>query len=170
MNCAENRFVKGRRFDSHLQICVLELSRSGTQSFDMSVDRYTQRAHIKSAERRRILAEVNQLAADIARCELTIGSVMSDLNSVNAKYQGTRTTREEVEFLKVLLDCAKRKLAWEKQIASLKKRAPALLESMTKIMNDTDHPPSEELKIEVLRSLQSVQGALQRLQAVETSE
>ncbi|HWY75868.1 MAG TPA: hypothetical protein VN281_09640 [Verrucomicrobiae bacterium] len=135
-----------------------------------SVDRYTQKANIKAAERRRILAEVNQLATDIARCERTIGSVVTELNSVNAKYQGPRTTREEIEFLKVLLDCAKRKLAWEKQIASLKRRAPAVLDDMTKIMNDTDHPLTDELKTEMLQALQSVQGALQRLQAIQTND
>jgi len=134
------------------------------------VDRYTQKANIKAAERRRILAEVNQLATDIARCERTIGSVVTELNSVNAKYQGPRTTREEIEFLKVLLDCAKRKLAWEKQIASLKRRAPAVLDDMTKIMNDTDHPLTDELKTEMLQALQSVQGALQRLQAIQTND
>lgn len=135
-----------------------------------SVDRYTQKANIKAAERRRILAEVNQLATDMARCERTIGSVVTELNSVNAKYQGPRTTREEIEFLKVLLDCAKRKLAWEKQIASLKRRAPAVLDDMTKIMNDTDHPLTDELKTEMLQALQSVQGALQRLQAIQTND
>jgi hypothetical protein len=136
----------------------------------MTVDRYTQRAHVKAAERRRILVEVNQLATDIARCERMIGSVLTELNSVNAKYQGPRTTRDEVQFLKVLLDCAKRKLAWEKQIASLKRRAPAVLDNMTKIMNDTDHPPTDELKTEMLQALQSIQAALERLQAVETSD
>jgi hypothetical protein len=149
---------------------ALDLSEFVTQSCEMSVDRYTQKAHIKAAERRRILAEVNQLAVDIGRCEKTIASVMATLESVNTKYRGPRTTRDEVEFLKVLLDCAKRKLAWEKQIASLKRRAPALLENMMKIMNDTDHPLSDELKTEMLQALQAVQGALQRLQAVETSE
>jgi len=136
----------------------------------MPVDRYTQKAHIKAAERRRVIAEANRLAADIVRCERTIASVLADLNSVNAKYQGPRTTREEVDFLKVLLDCAKRKLAWEKQIGSLKKRAPAVLENMMKIMNDADHPPSEELQNQMLGALQAVQGALQRLQAVETTD
>jgi hypothetical protein len=134
----------------------------------VSSNGYTQRGHIKAAERQRVLAEVNQLAADIGRCERTIASVMADLNEVNAKYQGTRNTREEIEFLKVLLECAKKKLAWEKQIASLKKRAPALLETMTGIMGDTDHPPTEELKSEMLHALQMVQGALERLSASET--
>jgi hypothetical protein len=134
----------------------------------MSVNRYTEKGHLKAAQRQKVLAEVNQLAADIARGERTINSVMENLNVVNAKFQGPRTTREEVEFLKVLLDCAKKKLAWETQIASLKKRAPALLERMGTIMNDSEHPPSDELKMEMLRSLQSIQGALERLQQVET--
>jgi hypothetical protein len=94
---------------------------------------------------------------------------MADLKVINTKYQGTRSTREEVEFLKVLLDCAKRKLAWEKQIASLKKRAPALVEAMSRIMTDKEHPPSAELQSEMLQALQQVQGALQRLQATEAN-
>ena len=136
----------------------------------MSADRYTQTAHVKAAERRRVLAELKQLALDIERCQETIVSVMSELSSTNAKYQGERSTRQEVEYLTLLLACAKRKLAWEKQIASLKKRAPALLETMAGIMNDRDHPPSEELKAEMLQSLQSVQAALGRLQVPETGE
>ena len=136
----------------------------------MAADRYTQTAHVKAAERRRMLAELKQLAADIGRCQKTIASVMAELSSVNTKYQGERSTRQEVEYLTVLLACAKRKLAWEKQMASLQKRAPALLESMSRIMNDRDHPPTEELKAEMLHSLQLVQGALARLQVPEAGE
>jgi hypothetical protein len=133
----------------------------------MSADRYTEKAHVKAAERRRVLDELKHLAVDISRCQETITSVMAELSSVNAKYQGERSTRQEVEYLTVLLSCAKRKLAWEKQIASLQKRAPALLESMSRIMNDQDHPPTEQLKAEMLQSLQIVQGALARLQVPE---
>jgi hypothetical protein len=133
----------------------------------MSVNRYIQQGHIKAAERRRVLEEMQQLAASIARCEVTITSVMTDLKSANEKFQGDRSTRQEVEYLTILLDCAKRKLSWEKQIASLKKRAPELLEKVSKIMNDRDHPPPEELKTGLLHSLQIVQGALERLQAQE---
>ena len=94
---------------------------------------------------------------------------MAELSSANAKYPGERSTRQEVEYLTILLACAKRKLAWEKQIASLQKRAPALLQSMGGIMNDRVHPPTEELKAEMLHSLQSVQDALARLQVPEAS-
>lgn len=134
----------------------------------MSVERYTQAAHVKAAERRRVLAELNDLATDIERCQNTISSVMKELEATNAKYsQSARSTRQEVEYLTVLLACAKKKLAWEKQIASLKKRAPALLEKMGDIMADRDHPPSDELKSEMLRCLKIVQGAMERLSGSE---
>lgn len=134
----------------------------------MSVDRYTQTAHVKAAERRRLLDDMKQLAADIDRSQATINAVVANLNAVNQKFQGDRNTKQEVEYLTALLDCAKRKLAWEKQIASLQKRAPAMLESMTRVLNDNDHPASDELKAELLKSLQSVQAALQKLQGPES--
>ncbi|MDB6023001.1 MAG: Inhibitor of kappaB kinase gamma-like protein [Pedosphaera sp.] len=136
----------------------------------MSVNRYIQQGQIKTAERRKVLAEVQQLGVSVGRCQETISSVMAELKSANAKYGGERSTRQEVEYLTVLLDCAKKKLAWEKQIASIKKRAPELLERMSKILGDTDHPPADDLKAEMLRSLQIVQGALQSLQAQEFDE
>jgi hypothetical protein len=135
----------------------------------MSVDRYTQAAHVKAAERRRILADLQQLAADIGRCQETITSVMAELNAANAKYQGERSTKQEVEYLTIILACAKKKLAWEKQIASVQKRAPALLESMSGTMNDQEHPLSAELQAEMLQALQIVQGALGRLYGTEPS-
>lgn len=136
----------------------------------MAVNRYLQKAQIKAAERRRVLGEMQQFAVSIDRCQETIASVMTDLKTANEKYQGERSTKQEVEYLTILLNCAKQKLAWEKQIASLKKRAPELLERMTGIMNDQEHPPSDELKAEILRALQVVQGALQRLQEYDLGE
>jgi hypothetical protein len=136
----------------------------------MALDRYAQTANIKAAERRRVLADLKQLAVDIGRCQETIVAVMAELTSANAKFQGQRTTRQEVEYLTVILACAKKKLAWEKQIASLQKRAPALLETMTKIMSDKEHPLSDELQAEMLQALQIVQNALARLQMPEAGE
>jgi hypothetical protein len=136
----------------------------------MSNDRYNQMAGVRAAERRRLLLELKQLAADMGRCERTIQSVMAELTSVNTKYETPRTTRQDVEYLTILLDCARKKLAWEKQISSLQKRAPALLESMTRVLSDTDFPPTEEMKTEMLQSLQAVQMALERLQASGPAE
>lgn len=136
----------------------------------MSTNRHIQTARLKAAERKGILAELNRLAVDIGRCERTITSVMSELNSVNEEYKGPRTTREDVAYLTILLDCAKRKLAWEKQIASMQKRAPILLEGMARVLNDPDFPPTADEKAGMLRSLQVVQGALARLQPPETDD
>ncbi len=132
----------------------------------MSADRHTQMAQVRATERRKLLEELNELAADIGRCEQAINAVMTQLNAVNTQFQGPRTTRQDVEYLTALLDCAKRKLAWEKDVSSMQKRAPALLESMTKMLNDPDFPPSEETKSEMLRALQSVQAALEKLQGI----
>jgi hypothetical protein len=129
------------------------------------MNRYTQKAQIKAAEHRRPLAELKELAVGVSRCQDTITSLMTELNSANARFQGQRSTRQEVEYLTVLLACANRKLAWEKQIASLQKRAPALLAEMTATLNDRDFPPTEALKAEMMHSLQMVQAALERLQS-----
>ena len=130
-------------------------------------NKYIDSARKSLAEQQQIIAELNKLAQDVERCEKTIAAVMTDLNEVNAKYQGQRTTKQDVEYLTVLLDCAKKKLAWEKQIGSLQKRSPVLLENMARILNDQENPPTDEVKAEMLRCLQIVQNALQRLQPVD---
>ncbi len=127
--------------------------------------RYTQKAGIRAAEHRRLLADLKDLGVGVHRCQETIASLMAELSSANAKFEGQRSTQQEVEYLTILLACAKKKLAWEKQISSLQKRAPALLVEMTGALNDKDFPPADELKVEMLRSLQIVQAALERLQA-----
>ena len=129
------------------------------------MNRYTQKAQVKAAERNRLLTELKALAVSVTRCQDTIASLMTELNSANAQFHGQRTTQQEVEYLTILLACAKRKLAWEKQIASLQKRAPALLAEITGMLNDKDFPPTDELKTEMMHSLQSVQAAMGRLQA-----
>ena len=125
---------------------------------------------IKSAERsaaqqKQVLLELSKLVEDIERCEKTVADLQAELAAVNSKYQGQRTTREDIDYLTVLLKCANKKLAWEKQIASLQKRSPALLVEMTGMLNDKDFPPTDELKTEMMHSLQIVQAALERLQA-----
>ena len=129
------------------------------------MNRYTQKVQIKAAEHRRLLAELKELAVSVNRCQETIAILMTELNAANAKFSGQRSTSQEVEYLTILLACAKRKLSWEKQIASLQKRAPALLAEMTRTLNDKDFPPTEELKTDMMHSLQIVQAALERLQS-----
>jgi chromosome segregation ATPase len=130
----------------------------------MNTNRYTRKLQIKAAGHRRLLTELKELAVSVNRCGAMIASLMTELNSANARFQGQRST-QQVEYLTILLACAKRKLAWEQKIASLQKRAPALLSEMTTALNDKDFPPTEELKAEMMHSLQMVQAALEQLQS-----
>lgn len=119
-----------------------------------------------AAHQRRVIQELNGVVKDIERSEKLIGALNHELAEVNARFQGPRNTREDVAYLTALLDCAKKKLAWEKQIASLQKRMPVLLEQMAGIMNDPKAAAAGETKDQMLRALQAIQAAMQRLQNV----
>jgi hypothetical protein len=86
----------------------------------MSLARQTQMAAVRASEHRRLLAELSQLATDVGRCERMIAEVMDGLNAVNARYQGQRNTRQDVEYLTALLECAKKKLVWERRLPACK--------------------------------------------------
>lgn len=118
-------------------------------------------------QQREVISELKMLVKDIERCEKTIVGLTVELQGVNSKYQGRRTTREDVAYLTDLLECAKKKLAWEKHIASLQKRTPQLLERMSTLIHDPQNPPSEESRGEMLGFLQAVQAAMERLQNVK---
>jgi hypothetical protein len=121
----------------------------------------------KSAARERLVIEkLNALAKDIERCEQTILELQRELAEVNSKYQGPRTTQQDIAYLSALLSCARKKLVWEKLIASLQKRTPHLLEEMTELLNNPQTAPAEETRTEMLQKLQKVQSAMERLQAV----
>src|ERR1051326_7360918 len=107
-----------------------------------------------AAQQRQVISELQALARDIERCEKSISSLKAELEAVNSKYQGPRTTRDDIGYLTGLLNCAKKKLAWEKQLISLQKRTPELLERMTALMHEPLAPPSEEVRAQMLDSLQ----------------
>jgi hypothetical protein len=90
--------------------------------------------------------------------------LQSELAAVNARYPSPRTTRQDIGYLTDLLKCANKKLAWEKQIASMQKRTPATLEKMAQLLNDPKNPPADAMRVEMLRALQGVQAAMARLQ------
>ena len=121
-----------------------------------------------SQEQRQVVLELKTLVTDIERSEKTILSLKGELENINLKYQGRSTTREDIGYLTDLLACAKKKLAWEKHIASLQKRTPQILEKMSNLINDPRNPPAEESRAEMLGSLQAVQAAMDRLQNVKT--
>jgi predicted RNase H-like nuclease (RuvC/YqgF family) len=115
-----------------------------------------------------VVSELNTLVRDIERCEKTIVDLQSELAAVNAKYPTPRTTRQDIAYLTDLLKCANKKLAWEKQIASMQKRTPATLEKMAQLLNDPKNPPADEMRANMLRALQGVQAAMERLQGMKT--
>ena len=117
-----------------------------------------------AAHQRQVILELNALVGDIERSEKTIVALNGELQAVNEKHRGPRHTRQDVAYLTDLLDCAKKKLAWEKQIASLQKRAPALMEQIAGILNDPKAPPDAEMRDQILQALQAIQSAMQRLQ------
>ncbi len=114
-----------------------------------------------------VISELNVLVRDIERCEKTILDLQSELAVVNAKYPSPRTTRQDIGYLTDLLKCANKKLAWEKQIASMQKRTPGTLERMTQLLNDPKNPPADDMRANMLQALQGVQLAMQRLQSVK---
>jgi len=114
-----------------------------------------------------VVSELNTLVRDIERCEKTIMDLQAELAVVNAKYPSPRTTRQDISYLTDLLKCANKKLAWEKQIASMQKRTPATLQKMAQLLNDPKNPPADAMRVEMLRALQGVQAAMARLQNVK---
>jgi len=128
----------------------------------------------KLAEKRvlaqkQVVSDLDTLVKDIDRCEKTIHDLKSELERVNQRHADRKTTRDDIAYLTDLLKCANRKLAWEKQLASLQKRTPALLETMSSLINDPQNPPDDATRAAMLRALQGVQAAMERLQNVKIS-
>ena len=119
------------------------------------------------AQQREVITELDTLVKDIERCEKTILDLKAELEAVNQKHQGRKTTRDDIAYLEDLLKCAHKKLTWEKHIASLKKRTPALLQKMSALINDVPTPPTNEIRSGMLHALQRVQAAMERLENVK---
>ena len=119
------------------------------------------------AQQQQVIAELDLLVKDIERCEKTILDLKNELEAVNQKHQRRKTTRSDIAYLEDLLKCAHKKLTWEKHIASLKKRTPVLLQRMSALINDVQTPPAEEMRAGMLRALQRVQAAMERLENVK---
>ena len=124
-------------------------------------------AEKRAAEQKQLIAELQVLANDMERSERSITSLKTELEEINRRYQGQRTTREDVDYLTGLLACAKKKLAWEKSMGGLQKRTPTLLEKMSKLLNDPTAPPSAEMRQQILACLHQVHSAMERLQGAK---
>jgi hypothetical protein len=135
-------------------------------SFMSSLKQY-KLAEKSLAQQQEVITELDTLVKDIERCEKTILDLKAELEAVNQKHQGRKTTRDDIAYLEDLLKCAHKKLTWEKHIASLKKRTPALLQRMSALINDVQTPPTNEIRAGMLRALQRVQAAMERLENVK---
>ncbi len=122
-----------------------------------------------TARQHQVISDLNTLVRDIERCDKTIGELQRELAAVNKKFPAQRTTREDIAYLSELLRCANKKLAWEKNIGSLQKRTPLVLDEMSSLLNDSANPPPDEIRTQMLKALQDVQAAMERLQNVRVN-
>ena len=111
-----------------------------------------------------LITELETLVRDIDRCEKSIVTLKTELQEVNEKHAARQTTQDDVNYLEDLLACAKRKLVWEKQMTSLQKRTPELMQRLESVVNHPESSPDESTRNALLGALQSVQAAMARLQ------
>ena len=116
------------------------------------------------ALQRQLLHGLASLVKSIERGEKMITELKEGVEAVNLKHRDRKTTREDIAYLEDLLRCAKKKLAWEEKMESLRERIPALLANVSTIMNDAKNPPAEEMRAAVIQSLSTMQGAMERLE------
>src|ERR1051326_8887266 len=115
------------------------------------------------SQQQQVISELDAVIKDIDRAEKTITDLQTELAAATARYPSPRTTRQDVDYLTELLRCANKKLAWEKQIASLQKRTPALLDRLFALIDDPVNPPNDKARAESLRVLDGVRDAMERL-------
>jgi hypothetical protein len=115
-----------------------------------------------------MLEELQSLVKSIERGETLLAELKQDTEEMNAKHQHRRSTREDIAYLEDLLKCAKKKLAWEKQMDTVAKRTPEVLAKVSTAMNDATNPPADDVRTTTLALLQSVQGAMARLDAAKS--
>ncbi len=118
-------------------------------------------------QQQEVVTDLNNLIKDIERAERSISHLKVELEGVNQKYQGPRDTRQDVDYLTVLLACAKKKLIWEKHMASLQKRTPEILSRLSSVINDPQAPADDATRASLLAALQGVQTAMERLQSAK---
>ena len=116
------------------------------------------------AQQREMIGELQSLAESIERGEKMIMELKSELEEVGRRHESRSTTQEDIAYLEDLLACAKKKLVWEKKMATLQKRTPELLETMAALINDPINPPTEAMREAIVLALQQVQAAMQRLE------
>src|SRR3569833_4556279 len=112
----------------------------------MSTSKQLKEARKVALAQQGIVGELQALARDIERCERTILTLQRELEQVNVKHAGRATSKDDIDYLEDVLNCAKRKLLWEKQIASLQKRTPELMQRVETLVNHPQSSPDEQTR------------------------
>jgi hypothetical protein len=131
----------------------------------MSTSRNIKLEQRVALQQRELVGELQALVIDIERCEKTIHTLRGELEGVNARHSNRSTTQDDIAYLEDLLACARRKLVWEKQIASLQKRTPDLMQRVEALVNHPQSNPDEATREALMGSLKQVQAAMNRLNA-----
>jgi chromosome segregation ATPase len=110
-----------------------------------------------------MLQELQGLVQSIERCRESIATLKVQMEEVNTTHKDRKTTAEDIAYLEDLLKCGRKKLDWEKQMASIAKRTPEVLTKVTNVMNDSTNPPSNEVRDMAVKLLTLVQEGMTRL-------
>jgi len=129
----------------------------------MATTKQLKEAQRVAFQQKGIVGELQALVMDIERCENTIIALKAEMEAVNTKHADRKTTQDDVHFLEDLLACARRKLVWEKQLASLQKRTPDLMKRVEAVVNHPESNPDAQTREALLGSLNAVKAGIQRL-------
>ena len=131
----------------------------------MATPKQLKEAQKVAFQQQAIIGELQTLVRDIERCEKTIISLNSEMQQVNQKHVDRKTTQDDINFLEDLLVCAKKKLVWEKQLTSLQKRTPDLMNRVEAVVNHPESNPDEKTRDALLISMNAVKAGIDRLSA-----
>src|SRR5688500_15864774 len=129
----------------------------------MSTSRQIKEEQRVTGQQKGLVGELQALANDIERCDKTVQSLKTELQSINERHANRTTTQHDIAYLEDLLACARKKLVWEKQITSLQKRTPELMQRVEALVNHPNSNPDEETRTALMTSLTQVQASMTRL-------
>lgn len=133
----------------------------------MSTSRQIREEQRVTGQQKNLVGELQALVKDIERCEHTVQALKTELLGVNERHASRTTTQHDIAYLEDLLGCARKKLVWEKQIASLQKRTPELMQRVEALVNHPNSNPDEETQKALMGSLTEVQASMKRLNDIK---
>ena len=129
----------------------------------MSTSRQIKLEQQVANQQKGLVGELQALVRDLERAEKTVSSLKTELGGVNERHARRATTQDDIAYLEDLLACARKKLVWEKQIASLQKRTPELMQRVEALVNHPQSNPDEATQDALMTSIKEVQSAMKRL-------